>query len=348
LKKPCNLSIEPNVKDNPLLLFANPIEENPPRQGDPNVIYYGPGSYKPGVIKLKSKQTLYIAGGAVVKGGVQAEGSNIKIMGRGILCGVDWEHAKGPCENLINLTNCSNVQVEGVTLRGCWGWTTKVNASDNVSFNNVKIVGGRVQNDDGIDPCNSRNVLINGCFIRTDDDCIAIKGLNKANGNVGNIKITNCTLWGDRARIMLLGHESRAEYMSNITVSNCDIIHYAMTPFLFEPGEEMTLEKVLIENVRLNREGQMDLITLRPTINQYMIDKVPGKIMDCTFKNIFVIGSQSDNLFPKIWIKGYDENHTVENINFENIEFYGKKINVKSQGIYIEKYTKNIEFAVVK
>jgi hypothetical protein len=51
-----------------LLLFANRPENNPPKHGDPNVVYFGPGIHKPERIALKAGQTLYLAGGAVVKG----------------------------------------------------------------------------------------------------------------------------------------------------------------------------------------------------------------------------------------------------------------------------------------
>lgn len=345
LKKPCNISVEPDAKDNPLLLFANPIEKSQPRRASPDVIYYGPGSYHPDVIRLKSNQILYIAGGAVVKGGVEAEGRNIKIMGRGILCGIDWPHEQGPCENLINITDSSHVRVEGVTLRGSWGWTAKVYGSDHVSFSNVKVVGGRVINDDGIDVCNSRDVTISGCFIRTDDDCIALKGLDKAEGNVDDITIRSCVLWGDGARILLAGHESRAEYMRHITVDNCDIVHYSLTPFLFEPGEEMTIENVLVENVRVHRENQVGFITLRPTVNQFMVSKVPGAIRNCTFRNISVTGTYPSGSAPEILVLGYDGNHTVENVRFQNIRFNRAAIGADSPGVTVGKYTKGIGFS---
>ena len=84
--------------------------------------------------------------------------------------------------------------------------------SRNVTIRNVKLCNSRVQNDDGINPCNSQDVLITDCFIRSDDDCVALKGLDLKgeNNNVERIAVENSILWCDRARIFLLGHESRA------------------------------------------------------------------------------------------------------------------------------------------
>ena len=85
-----------------------------------NVIYFGPGIHKPERIALSSGQTLYIAGGAIVKGGVAISGDNIKIKGRGILCGNDWPWRNGP-GSMIRMTEASNVRVEGIILTGILG-----------------------------------------------------------------------------------------------------------------------------------------------------------------------------------------------------------------------------------
>ena len=71
--------VEPDGRKGPLLLFANPLETDTPKQGDPNVVYFGPGVHKPEKIALQSGQTLYLAGGALVKAEVLAQGSNITI-----------------------------------------------------------------------------------------------------------------------------------------------------------------------------------------------------------------------------------------------------------------------------
>ena len=257
LDRPCKISVEPDGKKGPLLLFANPLETSAPKEGDPNVVYFGPGVHKPEKIVLHSDQTLYLAGGAVVKAEVLAEGSNIRICGRGILDGSDWEWRKGPIGNLIAIRNSSDVEVNGITLRGSSHWTIVPKSSQRVTIRNVKICNSRVQNDDGINPCNSQDVLITDCFIRSDDDCVALKGLDfsGSNSNVERITVENSTLWCDRARIFLLGHESRAQFMRTVTLRNLDIIHFTMTAFLLEPGEDMHLEDITAEDIRIHGEA---------------------------------------------------------------------------------------------
>ncbi|MGC8640330.1 MAG: glycosyl hydrolase family 28 protein, partial [Isosphaeraceae bacterium] len=107
LDSPRKLSIEPSGINNPLLIFANRPETNPPKQGDPNVVYFGPGIHKPERISLKTGQTLYLAGGAVVKGAVIArKADHIRICGRGILDGTEWPWLKGPAGQFVGLHDC--------------------------------------------------------------------------------------------------------------------------------------------------------------------------------------------------------------------------------------------------
>ncbi len=340
IEKPMQLIIEPDGKKSPLLLFANPVEDYNPNLDDPDLIYYGPGLHHPAVIRLKSNQTLYIDEGAVVHAGVYIEGENITVRGPGIICGNDFvwgEYSR----HLIEINKSSNVVVKDVVLRGSAAWTMIINRSKNILVNNVKVVGGRAQNDDGMNPVNSKDVQISNCFIRTDDDCIALKGFDTNFYNVERIAVENCILWCDRARIFLLGHESRAAYMRDLTFRNIDIVHFSMTPFLLEPGEEMRLENVVFEDIRLNGEGQNELIRLKPVINQYMETKVPGHINNITFKNISVTGKPGPY---KIQLMGADEAHSVRNVNIENMNIFGREVKEDYNNLEIGEYVHDIKF----
>lgn len=342
LDRPRKLSIEPEGRKGPLLLFANPIEENAPKPDAEGVVYFGPGVHKPGKIEIGSGQTLYLAGGAVVKGGIIAQGDDIKICGRGILDGSDWEWRKGPTPTVIAIHG-ANVEVSGITIRGASHWTIVPRHSRNVTVRNVKLCNSRVQNDDGINPCNSQDVLITDCFIRSDDDCVAMKGLtlDGENNNVERITVENCVLWCDRARIFLLGHESRADFMREVTLRNLDIIHFTMTPFLFEPGEEMRLEDVSIKDIRMHGEGQREFIRLRPVVNQYMRKQVPGHVANVRFENVTITGQPGEYLVQLI---GADGEHGVKNITFEKVSILEQPLTADSKNVQIGEHVEAVEF----
>jgi len=343
LDKPQKLSIEPDGRSGPLLLFANPLEMDAPKPDDPGVVFFGPGLHKPEKITLRSDQTLYLSGGAVVKAEVFAEGENIRICGRGILDGSDWEWRKGPVGNLIAIRNSQDMEISDITLRGSSHWTIVPRNSKGITIRNVKLCNSRVQNDDGINPCNSQDVLITDCFIRSDDDCVALKGLDFSaeNSNVENIVVENSTLWCDRARIFLLGHESRAEYMRNVTLRNLDIIHFTMTPFLFEPGEDMRLEDITVEDIRIHGEGQREFIRLRPVVNQYMRNKVPGFIRNIHFRNVTIQGKPGEYMVQVI---GADTQHDVRDVIFEDVSILGSMLTGDSEEARVGENTENIKF----
>ena len=341
LPGPAKVIVEPDGKKSPLLLFVNPVEKNPPPK---DAIVFGPGIHKPEkVISVGSGQTLYLAGGAIVKGAVHAEGTNIVIRGRGILCGNDWEWRKGPASVTMRLTG-DRIIVEDIIIRGSPHWTIVPTAAANVAIRNVKICNSRVQNDDGINPCNSREVLIEDCLIRSDDDCIAMKGLQRwrpVSPNVEDITIRDCIFWCDRARVFLLGHESQADFMRRIRVSNIQVPHFASVPFVLEPGEEMRLEDVTLENIALRGEGQGGLMTLHPTTNRYMKVLAPGHIAGVAFRNITVTGNPRGKYATTIY--GFDAAHSVSNVVLQNVRLPGGVLTSNHPSVKVGPFAPDIQ-----
>jgi hypothetical protein len=114
---PFRVSVERDGRKKPLLLFGNAPETDVPRPGDPHVVYFGPGVHRPGKIMLTDCQTLYLAGGAVVKGCVHAQGKNITIRGRGILGGEESPRFQGPGRYLLDCQDCQQRSVEWAPLQ---------------------------------------------------------------------------------------------------------------------------------------------------------------------------------------------------------------------------------------
>jgi hypothetical protein len=231
LDKPENLSVEINRNlKRPLFLFANPPESNVPDKKDANVVYFGGGMiHYPGEVFIRDNQTVYIEGGAIVRGHFKTlKGRNIKIMGRGILD--NSRYNKGE-HRPIEINQCENVLIEGIILTESRHWSCASFASRNVTYNNLKIVSDNDW-DDGIDIVGSQQVLVNNCFIRTKDDCIAVKaGVTYftdfySGANVDSIVIQNSVMWnGSWGNGLEIGFETRADTIRNVTFRNCDLIH---------------------------------------------------------------------------------------------------------------------------
>jgi hypothetical protein len=334
LEKPCFISIEPEGKRHPLLIFANPLEIDVPDMNDPAVIYYGPGIHNPegGLINLKSNQTLYLAGGAVVQAAINVQDAeNVTIRGRGILDGNSWEHAKGPVHHFVNIVSSRNIKIEGIILRGSFLWTLIPQNCDYVTVENIKICGGRVLNDDGINPCNTRHMKTRHCFIRTDDDCIAVKGMKDEWGDVEDIVFEDMVLWNDRSMVARFGVESRTRSMKNMVFRNIDIIHYGRIAFSFEPYDETMIQDVLVEDMRIEGDGQSLLINVMPVIRPYYDNRIGGHVRNVHFKNVKLTGAWGDYGYASgppysIEVGAYDDKHYCKDIILEDIVILGEKL----------------------
>jgi polygalacturonase len=333
-----NLTIEINgetVKS--LHLFINPIEANKPNPKDPNVIFYGPGIHTITSLIVGDNKTVYLAGGAILnavvgkdeKFGIEPSGlknyaptillmgNNIKLCGRGILdAGSCPTHAR----NLVTVFG-KNITIEGIILRNSSGWTVPVRQSDQVTINNIKILGYRA-NTDGIDICNSRNVTVQNCFLRTNDDLIVVKSWEKQ-GDTKGITVKHCVLWNQLAHALSLGAELR-EDVSDVLFTDCDIIH--------DQGREWSLrvfhtDASVISNIRFTNiriEESRQLISLWTGKNVSSYNKQLGYIKDISFSDITAKGNPL-----VIALTGGDAEHIVENVTFKNIFLNGKVLKDK-------------------
>ncbi|HEY3281877.1 MAG TPA: glycosyl hydrolase family 28 protein [Armatimonadota bacterium] len=351
LSKPGPLSVEPEGKTGPLLLFANPPERGAPGPTDSKVRYYGPGVHEAGGIELHDGETLYLAAGAVVYGGVHASGRSIRIRGRGILDGGRWERFKGPGNQLLSLDRCENVSVEGIILKDSWSWVFGVTGSRNVRIQNVKVCSSRCENNDGIDIVNSSRVTITDSFIRSDDDCIATKGMGEQRGAppyppVEDLRVERCALWTDRAHVWRLGGESRASAMRRLTFRDIDVLHYTdpTCPLInIQPAEGMLMEDVRFERIRVHHEGQSQFIRLDPHPTAWAKSPTPGILRNVVFQDVSLDG-QRDGQPGSIVVYGADAAHPIDGVVFRRVIRHGTKLQPDSEAIEVSGEVKNLRF----
>ncbi len=344
LDRPCLFSFEPRGKRSPLLIFANALETGVPKPGDANVIYFGPGVHRPagGIVEVKSNQTLYIAGGAVVEAAVVVrDAENATIRGRGIVCGNAWPHNKGPAKYLVNVLGSKRVTLEGVVLRGAYWWTVGAENSEHLEIANVKICGGRLFNDDGIDPINSRHVLVRDCFIRTDDDCIAVKAERREWGEVDDIRVERSVLWCDRALIVRLACESQARFMQNLVFRDLDVIHFVATAFNLMPGEDLTIQNVRFEDIRIEANGQGQLVEIRAA-SECASPMMLGHVRNVLFKDIRLTGDPGEY---KITLEGRGDDHQVQGVTIENLSINGRPLTKDSTSLQVGKWVTGLSVA---
>lgn len=380
LEEPCQLSIELDGDiERPLFVFANPLEKKAPKPGDKNVRYFGPGKiHEAGEIVLGSNETAYIAGGAIVRGRIRAEGvRKVRVRGRGILDGSHRDYKT----QMVKLSECRDVELSGIVVLNSYGWTVVPVKSDNVKIENVKIIGWR-DNDDGVDIVGCHNLAIVDSFLRTKDDCIAVKaspgyfkGGESGLRDVKNVAVVNSVLWNaEWGNAMEIGFELQTKSVSGITFKDCDIIHVERGgTFTIHNGDYATVENIRFEDIRVE-DSREKLIEFRIGLSIYSGDcpreyrrqnpdrkrsplgqwmavaeeelgdyaEKRGRIRNVHFKNIEVT---TEKPLPSFLI-GYDDGeHSVENIRIQNLRINGQVVTDPEAGNFTIEKARGVRFS---
>jgi hypothetical protein len=340
--------VEVNGYHQALHLFANPPAAAAPAEGATGVLYFGPGVHRPGKIHMESNQTVYVAPGAVVYGAIEATGkSNLRILGRGILDASGFERGKGG--GCIRLSDCRDVTIEGVILRDPDVWCLSAFGCSNLTISNVKLIGLWRYNSDGIDLCNCQDAVIRDCFVRAYDDNIVIKGIKGRDKTyddrpVRNVLAERCVLWNDWGRALEIGAETCAPEISGVTFRDCDIIRPNLIAMDIQHSDRAMVKDILFENIRIEIDDWCPNLQMQKAPDdKYVVDpndtfcprilvveivntmwgkdKKNGSVRNITFRDIRVTSAK---LRPESYIRGMDDQHTVEGVTIEDLRVNGR------------------------
>lgn len=336
-----------------LHIFANPLEVNPPKDGDENVVYIGPGEWNIDSIILEDNQTLYLAGGAVVHGIVQANyASNVKVMGRGILDGSTFDGWQGKAALVpLKFDNCDNVEIHDILVLNPNAWVCSANTSKNGLIDGVKIISSR-PNGDGITLQSCENYQVQNCFVRSWDDSLVVKNYT---GDTKNITFSNNQLWTDLAQSMEIGYETNKGKKENAVISQITFEDITVLNNFHKPAisvhnaddatiTDVTFRNITVENAQMGSGDGAEipyLIDFNIAQNSnWSSTKDRGQIRNVLIDGVTVLSGR----FNASRIHGFDETHTVEDITIKNLVILGEKITSFEQGKFEidETSTKNL------
>ncbi len=124
-----------------------------------------------------------------------------------------------PRPHLIVLRDCARVHIQGVTLKNSPMFHLVPHHCHDVLVEDVTILSpADSPNTDGIDPANSRDVLIRRCTIDTGDDNIALKGGGVGGEPTENVTVTDCKFLHGHG--VSIGSETQAG-VRNFLVQRC-------------------------------------------------------------------------------------------------------------------------------
>jgi len=315
------------------------------------VAYVPPGEYVTGSLVLRSNVTLYLEGGATLRGSTERSdyatgtrddhrydwtagecliyaenASHVSVRGRGVIDGNGpafwtWNGRHWVADkwrpSMMQFLGCDHVLVEDVMLRNSPGWTLHPTDCDGVTIRGVTIRNGMREkhgpNTDGIDIDACRHVRISDCDIQSGDDSIVIKITDRAHRErvSRDIVVTNCVLATDASGLKI-GSESCGEFR-NITFSNCTIS---------EAGDGIGLwvqdggvvDGWLVSNVTMTlREGGQPFYVW----SSKRTPETPrwGTVRNVVFSNIVATGDGA------AFLMGPPE-QPIENVTLDNVRFF--------------------------
>ncbi len=353
------VAVEINGKEDcDLFIFVNPPETDKPSESDRNVRYFKAGTVTDvNTLTINSGQTVYIEGGAVIKGCLRSGGSsgyteNVSVRGCGIIDSRDVD-ARG-----IQFRKMDNLLIENVTIINNINWTTFISESKNVNISNYKAVAVyNPKNDTGVendalDLLGCQDTEVKGCFGYAHDDVFCVKAHKwDYKGVTRNVVFEDCIAWNHLSgNSFVIGAETN-ESISDVTYRNSVCIHSG--------GRETTLYRgglsihhcagghisdILFENIILEDCKESGIyIDIRKTSYEIGagVTWTPGTCDGVTLKNINIMKRPGHGNV----LTGYDsEDHKLKNIVFSNVVQEGIQINSSNADQYIKVTNANLTF----
>ncbi len=251
---------------------------------------------------------------------------------------------------LVNISNCENVIMAGVTFQYGAAWNVHFVYSRNITTYGCRILSQGVWNGDGWNPDSSENCVIFNTEFRTHDNSIAVKsGKNPEGNKIGRpcvgVRIFDC----HGRSCMALGSEmsggisevyiwdcdfteadsglgikvtgKRGGYVRNVRVRNCKFVNLRMRSVHFnddgEPADTVAVvEDVLFENLELTGVSVSPTGERKPTELLLLsgLDGAENHFKRFTFDGVR-IRCRDDGSLQQINIKNM-KNLTLKNISF--------------------------------
>lgn len=362
LNKPANFSVEPYGVFCPLHIFANPKETAVPDLDGRGVHYFPPGVHEIDPISLCDGDTAYLEGGAFVYAKPQPQEktspfglvnafemtwidytlkcqgvSGVRICGRGVLCGRRTLE-KGQRHRLLGILNSRDVTVEGVIFREGTSWSVQTELSERVHIDNIKVLG-HFCNNDGVDICDSSDVLVENSYAHNADDSFLVKAFRP----VRNVDFRNCVAWNDVSTSFGAVCEIAAE-AENVTFRDCVVTHSTFPLWDHDSGgiigiwnayggtaRNFLFERIIIEEACAGKEPIKISVTWRDE-----------GLIDCVcLRDIQVLNTDDE----RIAIYG-DVSQSVNHITMENISINGSAVDSKDDGRIINRC--DAEITIIK
>lgn len=339
-------------RTHPLYLFLQEPDRDPPSPGDDGVHFFEAGVvHEVERLDLESGETVYLEAGAVFSGTIMADvRSNIAIRGNGVIDGSGVNRDNSHKGRTLYLRECVDAVLSDFILINPPSWQIHLNGCRDVVIERIRQIGQGLGTD-GIDVVSSQSVRIRDAFIRSGDDCVAVK----ANGyraderkglDVADVVVEGCVFLNDGGgNAVEIGHELETRRIEQVTFRNCDIlcVHGHGAAFSINNAAEALVTGILYEDIRVEHHYEF-LFSFRVIESRWCPDCERGRIRNVTARNIAVDIGPCNPGYSLSVIAGFDADHGVDEVVFENVTFNGRRIANADDLDLVTRHAAGIEF----
>lgn len=243
--------------------------------------------------------------------------------------------------NMVLLTNCKIILLEGVTFQNSPAWCLHPLLCENLTVRNVFVKNPwYAQNGDGIDAESCKNVLIENAVFDVGDDALCMKSGRDAEGRkrgrpIENVIIRNCTVYASHGGFVIGSEMSGGA--RNIFVSNCTFVGADIgLRFKTTRGRGGVVENIYIKDIYMKDiPGEAILFDMYymakdpvPLAGEKRelpaVEIKPADESTPVFKNFYISNVYCNGAEKGIFVRGLPEMH-VKNIVMENMVLQAKK-----------------------
>ena len=244
-----------------------------------------------------------------------------------------------PRPHVLTLFGVDNLTIRDITIRDGAYWTVHLIGCNGAVIDGINLLNNlKIRNGDGIDLDHSKNVRISNCHITSGDDCICLKNRREyeAYGSCHDITVTNCVMTS-RSCAIKIGSENM-DSIYNVVFDNC-VITRSNRGLGIQNRDEGTVTDVVFSNIQMDCQLWSDVwwgqaepiyVTSYPRAKGNHKDanwRFPkgktkgrcGEVSRIFFNNITAVSENG-------CFVGGDEKGKVNNIYFNNVRLFNKKV----------------------
>ena len=244
-----------------------------------------------------------------------------------------------PRPHVLTLFGVDNLTIRDITIHDGAYWTVHLIGCNGAVIDGINLLNNlKIRNGDGIDLDHSKNVRISNCHITSGDDCICVKNRREyeAYGSCHDITVTNCVMTS-RSCAIKIGSENM-DSIYNVVFDNC-VITRSNRGLGIQNRDEGTVTDVVFSNIQMDCQLWSDVwwgqaepiyVTSYPRANGNHKDanwRFPkggtkgrcGEVSRIFFNNITAVSENG-------CFVGGDEKGKVNNIYFNNVRLFNKKV----------------------